>query len=64
MFYLKSLKFSNLQCDCGATAVEYAILVAGVALGLLAALYAFGGDLSVIFGNLHQVTEQPAQPTE
>ncbi len=44
------------QCQRGATVIEYVIIAAGVALGLVAALYAFGGDLGAIFGDLGETT--------
>ena len=44
------------HCPKGATIIEYVIIAAGIALAVLGAIYAFGGDLSVIFGNLGDAT--------
>ena len=45
-----------LNCQSGATGIEYGILAAGIALAIVAAVYAFGGDLSVIFNSLGDTT--------
>ena len=45
-----------MKCRKGATVIEYVIIASGVALGIVAALYAFGGDLGIIFGSLTETT--------
>jgi len=49
--------YSNYwHCQKGATVIEYVIIASGVALVVLGAIYAFGGDLGIIFGNLGDAT--------
>ena len=43
---------SFLHCDRGATAIEYVLIAAGIALAILAAVFAFGDDLSVLYDGL------------
>ena len=38
--------------DDGATAIEYGLLAAGISLLILAAVFAFGADLSALFEGL------------
>ena len=45
-----------LYCQKGATIIEYVIIASGIALVILGAIYAFGGDLGIIFGNLGDAT--------
>ena len=44
------------QCQKGATAIEYVLIASGIALAIVAAVYAFGGDLGVIFDDLGSAT--------
>lgn len=39
-------------CQKGATAIEYVLIAAGIALAILVAVFAFGDDLSVLYDNL------------
>ena len=41
-----------LRCNSGATAIEYVLIAAGIALAILAAIFAFGDDLSVLYDGL------------
>lgn len=43
---------SGLKKEEGATAVEYALLVAGIAVVIVGAIGLFGGALSTFFTNL------------
>ena len=44
----------------GASAVEYGLLVAGIALAIVAAVWAFGGALSGMFGEASgKLTSRP-----
>ena len=38
-----------LHSDDGATAIEYGLIAAGIALAIVAAVFAFGSDLSTLF---------------
>lgn len=42
----------RLNDDQGATAVEYALIVGGIAVVILGAIQAFGGGLSTFFSGL------------
>ena len=45
-----------IKCQRGATVIEYVIIAGGIALAIMLAVYAFGGDLGEIFGNLGDAT--------
>lgn len=36
----------------GATAIEYGLIAAGIAVAIAAAVFALGGDLSALFGGV------------
>ncbi|MRS12812.1 MAG: Flp family type IVb pilin [Actinobacteria bacterium] len=40
------------ESDEGATAVEYGLMVAGIAMLIILAVWALGGNLSTLFGNV------------
>lgn len=40
---------SYLTKEDGATAIEYGLIAAGIALAISGAVYAFGGDLTALF---------------
>ena len=46
----------------GASAVEYGLLVAGIALAIVAAVWAFGGALSGMFEDAKGGIEGPPAP--
>ena len=48
--------FNYIKCVQAATAIEYVMIAAGVALAILAAVFAFGGDLNEIFGRFSDTT--------
>lgn len=41
-----------ISCENGATAIEYVLIAAGIALAILAAVFAFGDDLAVLYDGL------------
>ncbi len=47
--------FSYFSSNSGATAVEYGLIAAGIALTILGAVFAFGGDMSAMFGEFSAV---------
>lgn len=40
----------------GATAIEYGLIAAGIGLSILAAVFAFGGDLASLYAGLSDAT--------
>jgi pilus assembly protein Flp/PilA len=38
-----------MLCDEGATAIEYGLIAGGISLAIVAAVFAFGGDLKAVF---------------
>ena len=46
----------------GASAVEYGLLVAGIALAIVAAVWAFGGALSGMFEDANNGLQGPPAP--
>jgi pilus assembly protein Flp/PilA len=54
MNMLKLLAFKNayLKNEDGATAIEYGLIAAGIALAIVATVFAFGDDLNDTFANL------------
>lgn len=51
---LKLLAFINTYSknEDGATAIEYGLIAAGIALAILIAVRAFGTDLAALFGDM------------
>lgn len=49
---IKMLAFKDayLKNEDGATAIEYALIAAGISLAIVGAVFAFGEDLSGLFG--------------
>jgi len=43
----------------GATAIEYGLIAAGIAVAIAAAVFALGTDLEAIFGNVADSLEAP-----
>ena len=52
MLKLLALKNSYVKNEDGATAIEYGLIAAGISLAIVAAVYAFGGDLNSLFEGL------------
>ena len=44
----------------GATAIEYGLIAAGIAVAIAAAVFALGGDLAGIFGDVSTALQPPA----
>ncbi len=42
----------------GATAIEYGLIAAGIAVAIAAAVFALGGDLSALFGGVSETVNQ------
>ena len=53
-FTLMSLK-SYLFCNKAATAIEYALIAAGISMAILGAVALFGGDLGSLFNSFSEV---------
>lgn len=47
------------KCENAATVIEYVLIVAGIAMAILGVVFAFGGDLSDLFGGLSATTAGP-----
>ena len=47
---LFAFKEAYLKNEDGATAIEYGLIAAGIALAIAASVFAFGGDLATMFG--------------
>lgn len=45
----------------GATAIEYGLIAAGIAVAIAAAVFALGGDLAGIFGDVSDSLEAPTE---
>ncbi len=49
---LIALKNAYVKNEDGATAIEYALIAAGISLAVVAAVFAFGDQLEVLFQGL------------
>ncbi len=49
---LLALKNAYLSNESGATAIEYALIAAGISLAIVAAVFTFGDELEVLFSGL------------
>ena len=49
---LIALKNAYMNNEDGATAIEYALIAAGISLAVVAAVFAFGDQLEVLFNGL------------
>lgn len=45
-------KEAYLNNEDGATAIEYGLIAAGIALAIAASVFAFGGDLATMFDSM------------
>ncbi len=52
MLKLIALLQSYKSDEEGATAIEYGLIAAGIALAISAAVFLFGGQLSALFGTM------------
>ena len=54
-----------MQCEEGATAIEYGLIAAGISLVIVAAVFAFGDQLDVVFnemtGKMTEAAERAAE---
>ena len=41
-----------IACEKGATAIEYGLIAAGIAVAISAVVFTFGGDLAGMFGDM------------
>lgn len=48
-----------INCTSGATAIEYAIIATGIAMAIMFAVYAFGGDLGLLYDEISTATTGP-----
>lgn len=60
MYKLLAMKDAYLAKEEGATAIEYGLIAAGIALAISAAVLAFGDELVALFENM-TTTLQSAQ---
>lgn len=49
---MKNLVVRFANDESGATAIEYALIAAGIGVGISAAVYVLGTDLSTFFGKI------------
>ncbi len=49
---LLALKNAYINDESGATAIEYALIAAGISLAIVAAVFTFGEELEVLFDGL------------
>lgn len=49
---LIALKNAYLKDESGATAIEYALIAAGISLAVVAAVFTFGDQLEILFNGL------------
>jgi len=47
-----ALKNAYMKDENGATAIEYALIAAGISLAIVAAVFAFGDELETLFNGL------------
>lgn len=57
MLKLIALMQSYTKKEDGATAIEYALIAAGIALGIAVAVYAFGDSLTGMFEEMSDTLE-------
>jgi len=55
-------KFETFKSDVrGATAIEYGLIAAGIAVGISVVVFAFGDDLAQLFSDMStSIQERPA----
>ncbi|MBN8521925.1 MAG: Flp family type IVb pilin [Alphaproteobacteria bacterium] len=54
---LKLLAIAYAKKEDGATAIEYGLIAAGIALAIAAAVFAFGEDLTALFEDMGSALE-------
>jgi pilus assembly protein Flp/PilA len=50
---LKRIVLKFLSDDSGATAIEYGLIAAGIALAIIATVNGLGGNLNGVYGNIN-----------
>ena len=50
VFFQKTKQY--LQSNCGATAIEYALVATGISLAIALGVFTFGGELSVLYDSV------------
>ncbi len=65
-FWLKKCFLSREfgEDEQGATAIEYGLIAAGIAIAIIAAVFAIGAELNVFFGNIDDALELEARCVE
>jgi pilus assembly protein Flp/PilA len=58
---LLAMKNAYLKNEDGATAIEYALMAAGISLGIIALVFAFGDQLNEMWTNLSTELEVEAR---
>lgn len=61
MLKLIALKNAYIKNENGATAIEYGLIAAGIALAISAAVYAFGDELEALFVSFQGGLQDPGQ---
>ncbi|MAM33569.1 MAG: Flp family type IVb pilin [Micavibrio sp.] len=58
---IKLVKYMHayLKCERGATAIEYGLIAAFIALAISGAVYAFGGELTGMFESFEGMLTNP-----
>lgn len=59
MLKLLALKDAYIKNEDGATAIEYGLIAAGIALVISVAVFTFGGELSDLFEGFSGALEAP-----
>jgi pilus assembly protein Flp/PilA len=59
---LLAMKDAYMADEKGATAIEYGLLAAGIALVIVGAVFAFGDKLSLLFTNMAGALDGTAAP--
>ncbi len=57
---LLALKNAYMKNEDGATAIEYALIAAGISLAVVAAVFAFGDRLEILFDGLTEALDGEA----
>lgn len=61
---LFAFREAYLKNEDGATAIEYGLIAAGIALAVAASIFAFGDDLGAMFGKMETAIDSANTATE
>lgn len=50
--FIKAIKEAYVKDIKGATAIEYGLIAGGISLAIVTAVFAFGGELAVLFSSI------------